>query len=102
MVGQLFLAVPRGYLQFVIVVFPDHTHLLFLVYKLKEIVGSYNFSAHFIKIIKKIDYNTNVLQQTVCLVVNPIMVGNFAFLLSCTPVGGISDSMMVPTLRLIY
>ena len=25
----LFLAVPRGSLQFVIVVFPDHTHLLF-------------------------------------------------------------------------
>ena len=31
MVGRLFLAVPRGCLQFVIVVFPDHTHLLFLV-----------------------------------------------------------------------
>ena len=29
MVGRLFLAVPRGCLQFVIVVFPDHTHLLF-------------------------------------------------------------------------
>ena len=26
MVEQLFLAVPRGCLQFVIVVFPDHTH----------------------------------------------------------------------------
>ena len=30
MVEQLFLAVPRGCLQFLIVVFPDHTHLLFL------------------------------------------------------------------------
>ena len=30
MVEGLFLAVPRGCLQFVIVVFPDHTHLLFL------------------------------------------------------------------------
>ena len=30
-VGLLFLAVPRGCLQFVIVVFPDHTHLLFLI-----------------------------------------------------------------------
>ena len=29
MVEPLFLAVPRGCLQFVIVVFPDHTHLLF-------------------------------------------------------------------------
>ena len=32
MVGGLFLAVARGCLQFVIVVFPDHTHLLFLIY----------------------------------------------------------------------
>ena len=73
MVERLFLAVPRGCLQFVIVVFPDHTHLLFLiskfqvglksllrqglseldfygdlVYKLKKIVGSNNFSAQFI------------------------------------------------------
>ena len=32
MVGWLFLAVPWGCLRFVIVVFPDHTHLLFLIY----------------------------------------------------------------------
>ena len=32
MVEQLFLTVPRGCLQFVIVVFPDHTHLLFQMY----------------------------------------------------------------------
>ena len=31
MVERLFLGVPRGCLQFVIVVFPDHTHLLFLI-----------------------------------------------------------------------
>ena len=31
MVERLFLAVPRGSLQFVIVVFPDHNHLLFLI-----------------------------------------------------------------------
>ena len=31
MVEWLFLAVPRGSLQFVIVVFPDHTHLLFWI-----------------------------------------------------------------------
>ena len=71
-----------------------------LVYKLKRIVGSNNFSAQFIKIIshyKKIGYNINVLQQTACLVVNPITVGNFAFLFNCTPVGWTSDSMMVPT-----
>ena len=71
-----------------------------LVYKLKKIVGSNNFSAQFIKIIshyKKIGYNIDVLRQTVCLVVGPITVGNFAFLFNCTPVGRTSDSMMVPT-----
>ena len=31
-VEQLFLAMPRGCLQFVIVVFPDLTHLLFKMY----------------------------------------------------------------------
>ena len=71
-----------------------------LVYKLKKIVGSNNFSAQFIKIIshyKKIGYNINVLQQTACLIVNPITVVNFAFLFNCTPVGRTSDSMMVQT-----
>ena len=32
MVERLFLAVPQGCLRFVIVVFPDHTHLLFLLF----------------------------------------------------------------------
>ena len=70
------------------------------LYKLKQIVGFNNFSAQFIKIIshcKKIGYNIKVLQQTACLVVNPIMVGNFAFLFNCTPVGRTSDSMTVQT-----
>ena len=31
MVEQLFLAVPRGCLRFVIVVFPDHTHLILFI-----------------------------------------------------------------------
>ena len=69
-----------------------------LVYKLKKIVGSNIFSAQFINIIshyKKI--NINVLQQTACWVVNPITVGNFAFLFNCTSVGRTSDSMMVTT-----
>ena len=38
MVERLFLAVPRGCLQFVIVVFHDHTHLLFsLFYKKRSV-----------------------------------------------------------------
>ena len=76
-----------------------------MIYKLKKIVGSKNFPALFIKIIshyKKIGYNINVLQQNACLVVNPIRVGNFAFLFNCSSMGRPSDSMMVPSLRLIY
>ena len=71
-----------------------------LVYKLKKIVGSNNFSAQFIKTIshnKKSGYNINVLQQTAGLVVNQITVGNFAFLFNCTPVGRTSDCMTAPT-----
>ena len=71
-----------------------------LVYKLKKINGSNNFSAQFIEIIyhyKKIGYNINVLQQTACLVVNPITVGNFSLLFNCTPMGQTSDSMTDPT-----
>ena len=75
-----------------------------LVYKLKKIVGSNNFSAQFIKIIshyKKIGYNINVLQRTACLVVGPVAVGGFAFLFCCAPVGRTSGSMMVPTWGLV-
>ena len=41
-VERLFLAVPRGCLQFVIVVFPDHTHLLFFM-------NSYSLSSEYPK-----------------------------------------------------
>ena len=41
MAERLFLAVPRGCLQFVIVVFPDHTHLLFLGAVIKNSVKLY-------------------------------------------------------------
>ena len=63
--------------------------------KLKKIVGSNNFSAQFIKIISR--YKINVLQQTACLVVNPITVDNFSFLFNCTLVSPTSDSMTAPT-----
>ena len=48
-----------------------------LVYKLKRsfalIIFQRNLISHYIKI----GYNINVLQQTACLVVNQITVGNF-------------------------
>ena len=48
MVEQLFLAVPRGCLRFVIVVFPDHTHLLFLISKDINLVFCYQCTSRFI------------------------------------------------------
>ena len=36
MVERLFLAVPLGCLRFVIVVFPDHAHLLFFIMELDQ------------------------------------------------------------------
>ena len=72
-----------------------------LVYKLKKINNNNNnYSAQFIKIsshYKKIGYNINVLQQIACLVVNPILVGNFVFLFYYMSAGRTSISMMVPT-----
>ena len=55
MVERLFLAVPRGCLQFVIVVFPDHTHLLFLILATGRIfkVYAYGQSFHVMKTVGK-------------------------------------------------
>ena len=46
-VEWLFLAVPWGYLRFVIVVFPDHTHLLFFIC---DMVNAIAFHLHLTKI----------------------------------------------------
>ena len=71
MVERLFLAVPQGCLLFVIVVFPDHTHLLFLKV-LKVPLGGLllgnSISTHLLKL-PFISYETvSVLQ--LCLVYN--------------------------------
>ena len=65
-----------------------------LMYKFRKIIGKNDFPYHFKKIIfryKKIGYNVDVLQQTACLVVNPIKVNSFAYLFNCTTVGRASD-----------
>ena len=46
-----------------------------LVHKFRKIIGKYDFSHHFKKIIfliKKIGYSINVLRQSAYLLVNPI------------------------------
>ena len=52
-------------------------------------MGRTDFSDQFRKIIirdKRIGYDLNVMRQSLCLVINPIMVDNFAALFNCTPV----------------
>ena len=52
MVERLFLAVPRGCLQFVTVVFPDHTHLLFLINLTKvDVVAPNEISAVLLRVL---------------------------------------------------
>ena len=61
-----------------------------LVYKFRKIFSKNDIPYHFTKIIvryKKIGYNIDVLRQTACLVVNPVKVNSFAYLLNCTTVG---------------
>ena len=65
-----------------------------LVYKFRKIIGKNDFPYHFKNInvgYKKIGYNIDVLQQTACLVVNPIKINSFANLFYCTTVGRTSD-----------
>ena len=49
---------------------------------------------------KRIGYNLNVMQQSACLVINPITVDGFAALFNCTPVDCAADSMIAPDLKL--
>ena len=65
-----------------------------LVYKFKKIRGMNDFSGQSRKVImryKRIGYNLNVMQQSACLVINPIMIDSFAALFHCTLVDRASD-----------
>ena len=42
------------------------------------------------------------MRQSICLVINPIMVDNFAALFNCTPMDQGSDSMMAPPLTIYF
>ena len=61
MVERLFLAVPRGCLQFVIVVFPDHTHLLFLL----SVTSQSMFTKYWFTALTIV----NLVQEKVCTIV---------------------------------
>ena len=85
MVKRLFLAVQRGCLQFVIVVFPDHTHLLFLNTKLlkqgylyqKLCKGFYKFYHRPSELIVKYNVGLKTLLQQGTL--EPVRCGDLAY-----------------------
>ena len=67
-----------------------------LVYRFRKIVGKSNFSEQFRKLInryKRIGYSLDIIRQTACLVVNPIIVDCYASLFNCTTAVRASDSM---------
>ena len=69
-----------------------------LVYGFRKIIGKSNFSEQFRKLInryKRIGYSLDIMRQTACLVVNPIIVDGYASLFNCTTAVRASDSMTV-------
>ena len=67
-----------------------------LVYRLRKIVGKDNFSEQFRKLInryKRIGYSLDIMRQTACLLVKPIIADGYASLFNCTTAVRTSDSM---------
>ena len=67
-----------------------------LVYRFRKIVGKSNFSEQFRKLInryKRIGYSLDIMRQTACLVVNPIIVDGYASFFNCTTAVRASDPM---------
>ena len=63
-----------------------------LVYKFKRIVEKDS------KTYVRVGYNLDIMRQSACLVLNPIMVYSYnGFLFNCTTVGQASDSMTALT-----
>ena len=60
-----------------------------LVFRFKKIIGTPIFSDLFRSIVERFrrtGYNLDIIIQTACLVLNPIMVDDYAALFSCTAV----------------
>ena len=56
------------------------------MYRFRKIVGKSNFSEQFRKLIncfKRIGYSLDIMRQTACLVVNPIIIDGYASLFNC-------------------
>ena len=71
-----------------------------LVYRFRKFVEKSNFSEQFRKLInsyKRIGYSLDIMRQTACIVVNPIIVDGYASLLNCMTAVRASDSMTAST-----
>ena len=69
-----------------------------LVHRFRKVVGKSNFSEQFRKLInryKRIGYSLDIMRQTACLAVNPIIVDGYASLFNCTTAVRASDSMTI-------
>ena len=58
-----------------------------LVYRFRKLVGNSNFSEQVRKLINRyngIGYSLDIMRQTACLVIYPIIVDGYALLLNCT------------------
>ena len=67
-----------------------------LVYRIRKIVRKSNFSEQFRKLInlyKRIGYHPYIMRQTACLVMNPIMVDDYASFFNCSAVVLSSNSL---------
>ena len=67
-----------------------------LVYRFRKIVGKSNFSEQFRKLnnlYKRIGYSLDIMRQTACLVINPIIVDGCASLFNCTT--AVNDGLFV-------
>ena len=60
-----------------------------------------NYNDHFFMFVEsgyiRVGYNLDIMRQSACLVLNPIMVYSYGFLFNCTTVGQASDSMTALT-----
>ena len=76
-----------------------------LVCGFKGVVGGADFSGRFGGIIvrcKRVGCSINIMQQSACLVFNPIAVDGFASLFGCAPVGRASGSVVAPARSYLF
>ena len=71
-----------------------------LVYRFRKIVGKSNFPEKFRKLMnlyKRIGYNLDIMRQTTCLVINPVIVDGYAPFFNCTTAvrASLNDSLFI-------